>query len=64
MMDKRLTTVVAYVITAVWAAAQVVSMLSPRYSIPVGVQAVRAMVATFLFTDKFIRRDNGEDGEK
>jgi uncharacterized membrane protein (UPF0136 family) len=61
-MDKRVATIVAYVITAVWAVGSVLEMISPRYKIPVGIQAVMAMVATYLFTDKFIRRnDDGDD---
>jgi uncharacterized protein YbjT (DUF2867 family) len=58
-MDKRVLTVVTYVITGAWAVAVVVGMIDRRYTMPLSLQAAFAGVVGFLYTRKTLK--NGKD---
>lgn len=63
-MDKRLSAAIAIVITVVWAASFIVSVINPQYAPPPTLHALMMVVAGAAFGNAVLGRKNGNNGKE
>lgn len=63
-MDKRLTAVIAIVITAAWAVSFLVDIVNPRYEVPAGIHPLMLIVAGAAFGGAVFGKDKKQGGDE
>lgn len=63
MQNKTLTTIVALVVVAVWAASMILAMFNTSYQPPIGIYPALMVVLGGLFGYRLVRFDKYDNNE-
>lgn len=63
MLGDRTVTVIAIVVTAIWAGLNVLDALSTAYSMPTGIHGIMGLVAGGAFGERYVRRRTSRTDE-